>query len=380
MKIVLGFVLSAALGVALGIGFAVWHLGMPESAVASAVPVVEGDQPRAVVEEELHHFGPVEALSEQSHRFRITNEGSAPLRLKTNPEDSSCRCTVGSIEKNVVMPGDSTFVTVKWHGKGHVYRFRETATVRTNDPRRPRIELMVSGRAVRMVTPMPQELMTTTAPGQEVVAAVRLYAYRRDVPLKIEQLQLSNASVASYFELEELPLSTEDLAKEEAQSGVRLQVRLKPGLPPGAIRQTIRVVHNLAEEPLEVPIHVEVVQDLTFAGTGWDKQKQVLHLGEIGPQGITRGLDLFVRGDYRRNFELKLQSVEPDFMQVEIGDPVDLGDRMTRVSLKVIVPPEGSRVNDAETSSEMGKVVLTSTHPREKQLEFQVQFSLKQPE
>ncbi len=379
MRILLGLLLSLALGTALGGGLAVWHLGWPTEVAAFTAVTVEGEQPRAVLDKELHDFGPVDANSQQGHPFRVTNAGTAPLRLLTRPEDSSCRCTIGSIEKGVLMPGESGAVTVRWNGKGHVHPFRESAVVRTNDPRRPRIELLVSGLSVHPVTASPEEVLMTAAPDQPASAELRLYAYGQTEPLTITEIQLTDASSASFVELSETPLTGDALTKEQADSGQLVRLQLKPGLPPGSIRQTIRISHNLSTEPLEIPLHLDLVQDITMTGTGWDKAQRVLNLGEVGPEGVTRNLDVFVRGDNRHDFQLKLVSAEPNELKVEIKKSAELGDRITRVPLRVMLQPNAMGTDEAATPERRGRIVLETSHVREKQLEFEVRWTAKKP-
>lgn len=380
MRIVLLVLVAAALGSGLGLGFAVWRVGLPGETVALAAPVVEGKHPVAVLDKELHNFGPVLATSEQSHAFVVTNEGDAPLRLTTRPEDSSCRCTVGAIEKNVLMPGESGRVSVTWHGKGHAQIFRETAVLRTNDPRRPRIELMVSGRAVYMVLPYPQRLQLSTAPGRETSGQVRIYAYDKDRPLEIRDLKLGTSKLASYVTLETSPLSEAELSTEDAFSGLLLKVTVKPGLENGTHEQKILFHHNLDDEQVEIPLVLDVVQDLSLVATGWDKQRHILHLGTVEPQDSSRTVDLYVRGEYRRDFKVEVESVEPEYLGVEIQPTSHLGDLITKVPIRVFVRPDSPAASHLGSGQgELGTIVLKASHPREPEFRINVSFAVKSP-
>lgn len=377
MRIVLFLLVSVALGTGLGLGFAVWRVGLPGETVALAAPVIEGQHPVATLDKELHNFGPVLATSEQNHGFTITNQGDAPLRLSTRPEDSSCRCTVGAIEKNVLMPGESGRVFVTWHGKGHAHPFRETAVLRTNDPRRPRIELMVSGRSVHMVLPYPQQLRLTTAPGRETSGQVRIYAYDKNRALEIRDLKLNSDKLAPYVAFETSQLSEAELASEDASSGLLLDVTLKPGLGNSTHEQKIVLQHNLGDEPLEIPLVLDVVQDLSLVANGWDKQRHILHLGALAPED-GRTVDLYVRGQYRRDFKVEVASVEPEYLGVEIQPASNLGELITKVPIRIIARPDSPAATHlGGDQGERGTIVLKTSHPVESEFRIHVGFAVK---
>ena len=378
MRVVIGLLVAAVLGTGLGLGFAAWRVGLPIETAALAAPVVEGEQPIAVLDKELHNFGPVLASSEQSHAFVVTNQGDAPLRLTTRSEDSSCSCTLGAIEKSVLLPGESGKVIVTWHGKGHVHPFRETAVLRTNDPRRPRIELMVSGRSVHIVVPYPQRLRLTTSPGREISGQVRLYGYDKNRPLEISSMKLDKAELAQYVEFKTSPLPSDELATESAYSGLLLDVTLKPGLGNSTHEVNLVAAHNLSEEPLEYPLVLDVVQDLSLVATSWDKQRHILYLGEVGQQGHSQTVDLYVRGEHRRDFKVEVESVEPASLGVEIGKPSDLGEFITKIPLRVFVRPDSPA--SAHLGGDQGKpgtIVLKTSHPRESEFRINVSFAVK---
>lgn len=377
MRVMIGLLVAAVLGTSLGLGFAVWRVGLPIETPALAAPKVEGEQPVASLDKELHNFGPVLATSEQNHAFVVTNQGNAPLRLTTRPEDSSCRCTVGAIEKNVLMPGESGKVIVTWHGKGHVHPFRETAVLRTNDPRRPRIELMVSGRSVHMVVPYPQQLRLTTAPGRETSGQIRIYGYDKNRPLEISNLKLDKSEFDQYMAYEMSPLSSEELAKEEAYSGLLLNITLKPGLGNSTHEVKLLADHNLGQEPLTVPLVLDVIQDLSLVSTSWDKQRHILYLGQVTP-GHSQTVDLYVRGEHRQNFKVEVESIEPPYLDVEVGQPSNLGEFITKFPLRILVKPDApAEARLGGDQGEHGTIVLKTSHPRESEFRINLAFSVK---
>jgi len=284
---------------------------------------------------------------------------------------------VGAIEKNVLMPGESGKVIVTWHGKGHVHPFRETAVLRTNDPRRPRIELMVTGRSVHMVVPYPQPLRLTTSPGRESSGQVRLFAYDKNRPLEISNLKLDKSELEPYVAIETAPLSSEELAKEDAFSGLLLNVTLKPGLGNSTHEVKLLATHNLSEEPLAVPLILDVIQDLSLVSTSWDKQRNVLYMGQVAP-GHSQTVDLYVRGEHRRDFKVDVESIEPSYLDVEIGKPSNLGEFITRFPIRISVKPDApAEARLGGDQGEHGAIVLKTSHPRESEFRINVSFSVK---
>ncbi len=61
-------------------------------------------------------FGTMKAGTERSHDFRIKNSGQAPLELAVLR--STCKCTIGSLEKSVLQPGEETAVKLTWKAEG----------------------------------------------------------------------------------------------------------------------------------------------------------------------------------------------------------------------------------------------------------------------
>jgi len=95
--------------------------------------------PRVKVDEPHHNFGRMERGREKSHKFVIRNIGDAPLTLTVG--QTSCKCTLSEVESGAIPPGESTHVKIEWSAKADQGPFRQTATIHTNDPQQPDVEL-----------------------------------------------------------------------------------------------------------------------------------------------------------------------------------------------------------------------------------------------
>src|SRR5688572_997450 len=112
------FVVSAMLGLALGVGITWAELGAfshtppgiglddgaTDPATAENKPL-----PRAVlVGSDTFQFGVMEQDTSRWHEFEIRNEGDAPLKLIKR--STTCKCTMSELNKEDLAPGESTKV------------------------------------------------------------------------------------------------------------------------------------------------------------------------------------------------------------------------------------------------------------------------------
>lgn len=108
-----------------------------------AASVQSDSKPVAVAESTKFNFGMVDPHSTLTHGFLIENHGDLPLEL--NVQGTSCKCTMGDLESDVLLPGESTTVTMTWNTGYKSEAYTQTAIIATNDPVRSIIELEVSG-------------------------------------------------------------------------------------------------------------------------------------------------------------------------------------------------------------------------------------------
>lgn len=109
-----------------------------------AATVAEGEYPRAYMETTTHDFGRVNPHATMSHGFQIENKGEVPLTVELG--QTSCKCTVGKLAGGgLLLPGESTEVTLTWNTGLQAEKYRQTAQLITNDPQRKLIQLAVSG-------------------------------------------------------------------------------------------------------------------------------------------------------------------------------------------------------------------------------------------
>jgi hypothetical protein len=336
------------LGVGMGFGGTLAELGAsPSGDVASSfsgkIAPVAG--PKAGTDEDEFKFGTMEYDGRSSHKFAVRNEGKQPLKL-TFDHVSCGLCTQAKIEKENLQPGEESFVTVSWHANKEG-PFQQSATIGTNDPRKPKLVFNINGKVLNTHRVEPPELVFTSIAVTDTQSAdLKIFCYRPET-LEVVKHEFSDAETADKFEVRTEPMPASMLATDEdAKSGVLVHVTVKPGLPLGPIRQKIKLQLNLPNDPvIEIPITGNITSDVMLIGRGWDSEKELLNLGVISTkEGAKVNLMLQFHGEQRQNSHPTITSINPsDLLKVSIGDAKESPDgRTVRVPIAVEIPA-GSR-------------------------------------
>jgi hypothetical protein len=107
-------------------------------------PAGKPDAPAQKAQVQEHNtwdFGLVEAGKVMEHDFTIKNDRSVPLQIKD--VSSSCGCTVSEVRRNVLQPGESTWLNVKFNSKGYHGPIRQFVYVDTDDAQNPVMRFIV---------------------------------------------------------------------------------------------------------------------------------------------------------------------------------------------------------------------------------------------
>lgn len=383
---IVGAFVAAVTGVLFGLGLTIAELG-----AYNATPVDFGANenltrgrrnqplPKVVLPEgEKYDFGTMKRDTTRSHDFVIRNDGDAPLELTTG--ETSCKCTISELDNDTLAPGSSTTIRMEWTAITDVGPFRQTAQIKTNDPRRPEFELVIEGRVVLSHRVAPEELaFNDILVSQPTTATVHIYAY--DEPqIGVKDYEFLNAATAEYFDfaIEEMPADQVGQEKD-AKAGKIGKVTVKPGLPLGEIHQTIRLTLDLPEEPkADILIQGRVVGDITVMGPikQWNDEYQLLRLGRVkSDQGAkSQGMYFLVKGEHREGLNFKVKSVEPEFLKVHIDPPQETTSAsLVRVPFTVEAPP-GSPPGEhnGTLNRPFGKVEVETGHPTSPRLLFNV--------
>ena len=334
--------------------------------------------PRVVVDQAEYDFGTMDYRDQGRHDFIFRNVGEGPLRLRVG--NTTCRCTIGELESDQIPPGGTAKVTLVWHAEEMSGPYRQSATILTNDPAQPKVQLSVSGRITAAVFASPSVVqLGMLSPEESHTAEVELVCTLKE-PLEVSYT-LSDQSIAQFFQIDISPLDDERVKKhEDAQSGLLLGVTIKPGLPLGPFVQTIQLQTNVPAVPkLEITIKGTVAGDISIVGAGWLDSENLLTFGVVqSHEGASRRLLLVTCGPYRDKIKFKPVTRPSSPLRVTVGETIAIGDgKVTQTPLIIEIPKGASPVSHlGGTGGEYDEVVIQTTHPKSPQLRILVRYAV----
>lgn len=330
-----------------------------------------GPYPKAVADHTSHDFGVMMVKQKGSHKFTIRNEGEAPLVLMARKEDATCQCTIGELGTNeAVPPGGSVDVTLSWEIKVLMPQFRQSASIRTNDPQNRIIKFEVTGRVEESLALVPPnewdigeilENEPTLATGSLQSAVLEQFT--------IERYECTNPLVEVTWE----PLTAEQLENRKMKSGYTVRVAVAPGSPVGPFSEIVKLFTSVELAPeLQFKVRGHRPGPIEFFGPGYRGDANYLFLGEFSAQqGKEVTLTAFVReieGELQLlKTEQKYNSVEVDFKRA----PGSEESAVQRYLLTIRVPP-GALQDRQRANAE--KLDLYFNHPRAERVRITVDF------
>lgn len=343
---------------------------------------VSGTAPKAVVEGgPVYKFGRMDLNAVGKHTFVIRNEGDAPLKL--TKEGTTCKCTLSELAKGEVPPGESVEVTLEWHPQAYAEEFAQTATLGTNDPRQPKIELRISGSVVQAVVVEPSEIrLTNLAAGETRTAAARLLSFK-EPELQIEEVTVEGEQ-ADLLAVTQRPLSESELTETTGVlAGYQIEVEVRPGLPLGTNRHKLKVKTNSESSPeLEISVTSYIVGDISIiAVQKFDREKNVLYLNKLKQdEGISTKLFLIVKGPHRDKVTIEPKTSRPEYLQVKVGEGESISDGSVRKFPVQLEVPTGVPMGNylGPDRKNLGNITLgVAGHPEIDEVNIGVYFSVE---
>ncbi len=338
-----------------------------ESAIERPVP--SGPQPSATVDHNLYDFGIIGVGDEQSHTFTIRNRGEAPLRLRD--VETTCTCTLGSLESDTVQPGEEATVTLEWVAAEPHKMFRQGASISTNDPRKPELRFIVSGTVEPLYHLTPQVAWPLGQISNKATTAVTGAIYSR-VRESFELHQIVSSD-SNFFEACWAPLEASELQRLQAKCGYSIRASVKPGLPEGGFRGALTLMTDFEEE-LKPALLLEgfVPGRIRIMGPGWSPEKNRLILGTFAARdGKQANLAISAQSRADTEFRILEHSVEHNKLQLECEHETIAEDQEI-IRLAFTLPP--SEQGELCRHDEAIPVTLTTNDPEFPQIEFTVSF------
>lgn len=336
--------------------------------------------PRAEAVEAVFKFGTMQRGTKKSHEFTIKNVGDAPLKIWKG--HATCKCTEFVVPEEKIPPGGSAQVRVEWSAKTDYGPFRQTATVLTDDPFRSSLDLTIDGTVLTPSGVEPPEIAFDKIPvGEERVAEVFVMAMLQD-ELTVSDPEFSDPALREKFDVKIEPVEKDELPNKSARRGFRVTVTAKDGLPIGRFSQWLLLRTNLADaETLEIPVSGKVIGDISVHGAPgvWNEETVALRLGSVKrSEGRKEKLNIVVRGEDAAKVAFSVQSCDPPEIKATIGEPKQLKDTLVQVPLEIELSPGMPPMVRLDTEQgERGMVVISTTHPKIKELTVGVQFAIE---
>jgi len=334
---------------------------------AHGLPVAEGGQPKAVALETEYNFGLMNPLTDGTHHFTVRNEGAAPLRLRVGP--TSCKCTVGSLNKGEVLPGESTTVSLQWN-TGHQEHYAHGATIYTNDPDHESMEFLVQGN-VRMLIGCDQtEISLGSLPPDQPTVVERVIYSQVWNAFTVKDLKKQTAAL----EWETLPADEELLTRFHATSAQRLRLTLPADIPHGRLTDNLQLSI--------IPDDGSDVHKLDLPLSGFVPQRVAIYGKAIDAEGIVDLGDVREGNGRRITLLVKVRDPEPELpaAKVEVFPKFLAATFQRRESGKGLYELTIELPADAPQcqyhSSPIGHIKIDSGHPRVGAVELKLSFAV----
>lgn len=294
-----------------------------------------------------HDFGVMRPDQKGEHVFRIRNEGSIPLTLTIGA--ATCKCTLGSLENEKLMPDEETTVKMEWSIETDADEFEQSAELRTNDPERPAVQFKITGRVVRGVELVPRALtFGEAAAGDPIELTAKIYNYQ-DEDIDIRDVRFSGDFLTENAEVDIEPFtpSAEDGIHADAREGYRVNIEIPPGLPQGSMQTNIGFGFvKLDEDGNVIPVDPDDPEKMTYLPASLagrvvgvlsmitssklkelDGGTYVYDIGRLRPEDDFEAKALVVvKGSQRDNTNLSVGEVHPEgVLEARLEEPLMRG-------------------------------------------------------
>lgn len=314
--------------------------------------------PAIVADKAVHEFGQMDNRQVVEHTFVLTNKGDEDLHItQVKP---ACGCTAAALAKNVLVPGDSVDLRVGLSLKDTKGQHRKEIAIESNDPRNPKLVLMMVGEATSPVTVSPSHLLfgevspASSASSGQVAEFSSQRANQPDstmsgklirhvmvtledqLPLRVTRTEILSDHHHAGEDINDArwaaAVEENNASSENAgDSGVfRVRVELTPGTSLGQARTTVRLHTDNADYPrIDIPVSAVVISDINVS-------PQSIVLMESNASPVTRYV-MVTLGQNRQETDFQIIKVTPPLP--EIGVEVrPMGRRGYRIKLADMIP------------------------------------------
>lgn len=310
---------------------------------------------------------------QQSHKFKIRNDGDKPLHLLVGPK--TCKCTELKILDRIIEPSQTGEVQLTWTTVEFADKFSHSGSIYTNDPGQPKIKLYIKGKVAREFG------LTSKNVNFQRIAPDCEYAEEELFLFSGEWNDLAITNIHSTFGKD---LSTElvsarpsQLKANSAKSGYNLRVKLKPPMKPGWFfgKLTFTVAGGDASFEHSIDVCGKVVRriSLTASNDFSLTQDGIARIGRVESQ-IGKTLDfLLTVNDTQKRLTLSEVTAQPNVIQAKLSPLNKNVDKHGVYKLQLVIP-KGASPALFDRDGNFGSVHLEFDHPRVQPLDFKLDF------
>ena len=363
-----------------------------------------------LIGESRFDFGVMSPGAEGEHLFKVKNVGQKELNLRIGA--STCKCTVGDLNKSSLEPGEETDVKLTWTVKQGIREFSQSAQLITTDPKSPAVTLEIIGKVVGDFEYVPDVwTFKEVATGESIEFAGEIYNYT-DSKIEPGELRFSNEKMTELaeFDVEPIPESEFKEVREQAIEGFRVTTKIASGLRQGAISQNLlfpftRIDSKDAGDQasdeqednvdqtgpddasgslvLAIPTRGRIVGPLSMiessklrgnAGGGYR-----YNFGKISPGGaLTAKTFVVLKGKERENTTLRVGKTTPDgVVRATLGEAKSRGSMVLYPLTLELVPGKDPIERLGNNKDDYGKVWIESDNPLVSKMGIALTFSIQ---
>ena len=306
-------------------------------------------------------FGNMKLGESMSHDFPFRNAGDGPLSLTMGT--STCKCTIGDLEKSILQPGEQTMIKLTWTPKAPSLDFSQSANIITSDPLKSEVQLSIVGKVGQSIVFVPPALSLGDFSSTET-STHQLKVFSHMEGVTVDSLAWSDPDGSKFVSIAKTEFDpTTDSENAKALKGYAVTLTIRPGMRLGPLNARIQATTNMLDklDPIELLVSGRVSGDTELiGGPSFEAPKATLTIGTVSrkEETIIR-LQLSLQGADRANALPKVVSVVPaGSLEVEIGEPRETASR--RLFPIIFKVPKGAPIATYPGSSpkNFGKVII----------------------
>jgi len=325
----------------------------------------------------------------------VRNVGKGPLELEV--AGSTCKCTVGSLKKSTLEPGEQTEIDLTWVTKSTGEEFGQSAILKTNDPTRGELNLVIRGRVISSMTMVPRTFsFGEVESGETIVLESVVYSFSK-TPIVAVRQSFGDPDVTgrSTFSVEEISVeSTGNQELKSATQAFKVRIEIMPGLRQGPLRDNFEFgfapksavgADGNFDEDVLFKFFAETSGRIVGAITLLENRRvfngesgYFYTIGEVDPKSETPyRANIMLRGPKRNSIKLSIGDVQPKgILRAELGEPLGRSTTVV-VPLTLSIDPTAEPIDRmGRGNDDYGTVTIQTDDPTMSPLLLKVRFQV----